>query len=50
MCRASHSGHSDPVYAAVKNLRRKLGDDADNLTHIAYQPWIGYRMDWNETQ
>ena len=30
--------------AAVKSLRRKLGDDADNPTHILTEPRVGYRM------
>ena len=39
-----HSGDSRPLRSAVKTLRRKLGDDADNPTYIFNQPRVGYRM------
>ena len=39
-----HPGHSGPVRTNVKNLRRKLGDDAGNPTYILTEPRIGYRM------
>ena len=39
-------GDSDvrPMRTIVSNLRRKLGDDADNPTYIFTEPRIGYRM------
>ena len=33
----------------VSNLRRKLGDDADNPTYIFTEPRVGYRMPRGET-
>ena len=39
-----HAGHSGPVRTSVKNLRRKLGDDAGNPTYILTEPRVGYRM------
>ena len=39
-----HPGHPGPVRTVVKNLRRKLGDDANNPTYILNEPRIGYRM------
>ena len=39
------SGDSRPVRTAVKNLRRKLGDDAGSSTqYIFTEPRVGYRM------
>ena len=46
----TNSGGSGPVRTAVKNLRRKLGDDADGPTYISNEPRIGYRMPKAETQ
>ena len=40
----AHTGHSGLVRTVVKNLRRKLGDDADNPTYIITERWVGYRM------
>ena len=39
-------GDSDvrPMRTIVSNLRRKLGDDADNPTYVFTEPRIGYRM------
>ncbi len=37
-------GHSGPVRTVVKNLRRKLGEDADNPRYIITLPRVGYRM------
>jgi DNA-binding response OmpR family regulator len=37
------------VRTFVKNLRRKLGDDADNPTYIFTEPRVGYRMPRWET-
>ena len=37
-------GHSGPVRTVVKNLRRKLGEDADNPRHVFTEPRVGYRM------
>ena len=38
------SGDSRPVRTAVKNLRRKLGDDAGSPKYIFTEPRVGYRM------
>ena len=40
----TNSGGSGPVRTVVKNLRRKLGDDADSPTYIFNEPRVGYRM------
>ena len=39
-----HSGGSGRVRTAVKNLRGKLDDNADNPTYIFNEPRVGYRM------
>ena len=41
-----HTRHGDPrvVRAFVKQLRKKLGDDADNPTYIVNERGLGYRM------
>ena len=38
--------HGDlrPMRTVVRNLRRKLGDDANNPTYIFTEPRVGYRM------
>ena len=33
-----------PMRPIVSNLRRKLGDDANNPTYILNEPRVGYRM------
>ena len=38
------------VRTAAKQLRRKLGDDANNPTYILNEPRVGYRMPREETQ
>ena len=38
------SDNADRVRSAVKRLRRKLGDDADNPTYIFNEHGVGYRM------
>ncbi len=43
------SGDSRPVRTAVKNLRRKLGDDASSPTYIFTELRVGYRMATGET-
>ena len=43
------SGDSRPVRTAVKNLRRKLGDDANSPRYIFTEPRVGYRMAMGET-
>ena len=43
------SGDSRPVRTAVKNLRRKLGDDAGNPMYIFTELRVGYRMAKGET-
>ena len=45
-----HSGHSGPVRTFVKNLRHKLGDDADHPAYIFTEPRVGYRMAKGETE
>ena len=44
----AHRGGSGPVRNVVKNLRRKLGDDAENPTYIINEPRVGYRLASNE--
>ena len=44
------SGDSRRVRTAAKQLRRKLGDDANNPTYILNEPRVGYRMAKGETQ
>ena len=44
-----HPGHSGPVRTVVKNLRSKLGDEADNPSYIFNEPRVGYRMERGET-
>ena len=39
-----HSGQPGAVRTFVKNLRRKLGDDADNPKYIHTELRVGYRM------
>ena len=39
-----HSGRSGAVRTIVKQLRRKLGDDARNPAYIINEPRYGYRM------
>ncbi len=40
----AHSGRAGAVRSVIKNLRRKLGDDADNPAYIFNEPRVGYRM------
>ena len=44
------SGDSRRVRTAAKQLRRKLGDDANNPTYILNEARVGYRMEKSETQ
>ena len=44
------SGDSRRVRTAAKQLRRKLGDDANNPMYILNEPRVGYRMEKGETQ
>ena len=46
----AHSGRAGAVRSVIKNLRRKLGDDADNPTYIFNEPRVGYRMPRAEGQ
>ncbi len=46
----AHSGRSGAVRSVVKNLRRKLGDDASNPAYILNEPRVGYRMPKVETR
>ena len=45
-----HAGHSGPVRTVVKNLREKLGDDADSPNYIFNRPRVGYWMPEPEGQ
>ena len=45
----SHPGHSGPIRTVVKNLRNKLGDQAENPSYILNEPRVGYRMERGET-
>ena len=40
---------SGPVRTIVKNLRTKLGEDAENPTYIFNEPRVGYRLGDGET-
>ena len=40
--------HSGPIRTVVKNLRRKLSDDASNPRYILTEPRVGYRMPKSE--
>ena len=44
-----YTGESDLLRATVKNLRRKLGDDASAPRYIFTEPRVGYRMPKGET-
>ncbi len=39
-----YSGETDLVRSFIRNLRRKLGDDARNPTYVFTEPQVGYRM------
>ena len=43
------SRDSRRVRSAAKQLRRKLGDDANNPIYILNEPRVGYRMTKGET-
>ena len=45
----AHAGGSGPVRTIVKNLRDKLGDDAENPTYVFNEPRVGYRLGEGET-
>ena len=45
-----HAGHSGPVRTVVKNLREKLGDDADTPHYIFNRPRVGYWLPQPEGQ
>ena len=40
----AHSARTGAVRTIVKQLRRKLGDDANQPTYIQNLPRVGYRM------
>ena len=42
--RMDRGGDVRPIRTVVRNLRRKLGDDANNPTYIFTEPRVGYRM------
>jgi two-component system KDP operon response regulator KdpE len=39
-----YSGETELVRSFIRNLRRKLGDDARNPRYIFTEPQVGYRM------
>ena len=41
---STHAGETGPLRTIVKNLRRKLDDDANNPRYIVTEPRMGYRM------
>ena len=41
---AEYSGENELVRSFIRNLRRKLGDDARNPRYILTEPQVGYRM------
>ena len=45
-----HPGRTGAVRSVIKNIRRKLADDANNPTYIHNQPRVGYRMPKGEGQ
>ena len=45
----AHAGGSGPVRTIVKNLRGKLGEDAENPTYIFNELRVGYRLGDGET-
>ena len=45
-----HPGRPGAVRTFIKNLRRKLGDDADNPAYIFTETRVGYRMPRGETE
>ena len=44
-----HPRHSGPVRTVVKNLRRKLGEQAASPSYVFNEPRVGYRMERSET-
>ena len=44
MSSPAHSGRTGAVRSVIKNLRRKLGDAADNPACVLNEPRVGYRM------
>ena len=42
---SEYSGDIQLLRATMRNLRRKLGDDANNPEYIFTEPRVGYRMD-----
>ena len=40
-----YSGGSELLRSAVRNLRRKLGDDANDPKYVFTEPRVGYRME-----
>ena len=39
-----YSGETELIRSFIRNLRRKLGDDARNPRFIFTEPQVGYRM------
>ena len=46
---SEYSGESEVLRTTVKNLRRKLGDDASHPQYILTEPRVGYRMPKGES-
>lgn len=44
VCGQDYSGETDLIRSFVRNLRRKLGDDARHPRYIFTEPQVGYRM------
>ena len=40
----ANAGRPGAVRTVIKNIRQKLGDDANDPTYIFSQPRVGYRM------
>ena len=47
---STYSTESELLRSTVKNLRRKLGDDANNPRYIFTEPRVGYHMPKGEMQ
>ena len=39
-----YSGEAELIRSFIRNLRRKLGDDARHPRYVFTEPQIGYRM------
>ena len=41
---SAHSGRTGAMRSVMKNLRRKLLDDAENPAYVFTEPSVGYRV------